>query len=156
MIHDSSLPFWIEGQPKPANDNDMPQAMFYLVEAGFQQAMGITLQRGRFVTPQDNENAPVVIDIDDVFARTYFPHENPVGKHVNLAHFNVQAEIVGVVGHIKQWGLGADANRPSKRSSTIPSCRFPKSHAHGRGRRCGRAAHRRRSRSHHGPGSTRG
>jgi hypothetical protein len=38
MIHDSSLPFWIEGRPKPANDNEMPQAMFYLVEAGFQQA----------------------------------------------------------------------------------------------------------------------
>src|SRR5580658_8569221 len=43
MIHDSSLPFWIEGRPKPANDNEMAQAMFYLVEAGFQQAMGITL-----------------------------------------------------------------------------------------------------------------
>ncbi len=70
MIHDSFLPFWIEGQPKPANDNEMPQAMYYLVEAGFEQAMGITLERGRFVTPQDNENAPVVIDIDDVFART--------------------------------------------------------------------------------------
>jgi hypothetical protein len=48
----------------------MHQGMFYLVEAGFQQAMGITLERGRFVTPQDNETAPVVIDIDDVFART--------------------------------------------------------------------------------------
>jgi len=108
MIHDSSLPFWIEGEPKPANDNDMHQAMFYLVEAGFQQAMGITLQRGRFVTTDDKENAPVVIDIDDAFARTYFPHENPVGKHVNLTQFNVRAEIVGVVGHIKQWGPGAD------------------------------------------------
>jgi hypothetical protein len=56
------------------------QAMFYLVEAGFEQAMGITLERGRFVTPQDNENAPVVIDIDDVFARTWFPHEIPSGS----------------------------------------------------------------------------
>jgi hypothetical protein len=46
MIHDSSLPFWIEGRPKPANLQDMPQAMFYLVEAGFQQAMGIALERG--------------------------------------------------------------------------------------------------------------
>ncbi len=26
MIHDSELPFWIEGQPKPANFNDMHQA----------------------------------------------------------------------------------------------------------------------------------
>ncbi|MBZ5606597.1 MAG: hypothetical protein LAO79_30270, partial [Acidobacteriia bacterium] len=23
MIHDSFLPFWIEGRPKPANDNEM-------------------------------------------------------------------------------------------------------------------------------------
>ena len=44
MIHDSFLPFWIEGRPKPANDNEMPQAMYYLVEAGFEQAMGITLR----------------------------------------------------------------------------------------------------------------
>ena len=109
MIHNSSLPFWIEGQPKPANFQEMPQAMFYLVEAGFQQAMGVTLERGRFITPQDDEHAPVVVDIDDVFARTYFPHENPIGKRINLAGFNVQAEIVGVVGHVKQWGLDADA-----------------------------------------------
>jgi len=109
MIHDSSLPFWIEGRPKPANDNEMPQAMFYLAEASFQQAMGITLERGRFISPQDDENAPVVIDIDDAFARTYFPHEDPIGQHVHLEQFNVEAEIVGIVGHVKQWGPGADA-----------------------------------------------
>jgi len=108
MIHDSFLPFWIDGRPKPANDNEMPQAMFYLVEAGFQQAMGIILQRGRFVTPQDNESAPIAIDIDDVFARTYFPGENPIGRHVHLLQFNVEAEIVGVVGHVRQWGPGND------------------------------------------------
>jgi putative ABC transport system permease protein len=125
MIHDSSLPFWIVGRPKPANDNEMPQAMFYLVEAGFQQAMGITLERGRFVSPQDNENAPVVIDIDDVFARTYFPHENPVGKHVHLEQFNVQAEIVGVVGHIKQWGPGGDAKSAVEAQFFYPFMQLP-------------------------------
>jgi predicted permease len=103
----------------------MNQAMFYLVEAGFQQAMGITLERGRFVTPQDNENTPVVIDIDDVFARTYFPHEDPIGKHVNLAHFNVQPEIVGVVGHIKQWGLGADAKSAVEAQFYYPFMQLP-------------------------------
>jgi len=107
MIHDSTLPFWIDGQPKPATIQDMHQAMFYLAEAGFRRAMGITLQRGRFISETDDERAPVVIDIDDAFARIYFPDENPVGKHVNLALFNVRAEIVGVVGHVKQWGPGA-------------------------------------------------
>jgi predicted permease len=125
MIHDSSLPFWIEGQPKPANDNEMPQAMFYLVEAGFEQAMGITLERGRFVTPQDNENSPLVIDIDDAFARTYFPRENPIGKRVNLTQFNVQVEIVGVVGHIKQWGPGADAKSAVEAQFFYPFMQLP-------------------------------
>jgi predicted permease len=111
MIHDSFLPFWIEGQPKPANDNEMHQSMYYLVESGFAQAMGITLERGRFVTADDNENTPIVIDIDGVFARSWFPDENPIGKRVHLQQFNVTAEIVGVVGHIKQWGPGPD--RPS-------------------------------------------
>ena len=125
MIHDSSLPFWIEGEPKPANDNDMHQAMFYLVEAGFQQAMGITLRRGRFVTAQDNENAPVVIDIDDSFARTYFPDQDPIGRRVNLTQFNVQPEIVGVVGHVKQWGLDADPKGAIQAQFFYPFMQLP-------------------------------
>jgi len=125
MIHNSTLPFWIEGQPKPANTNDMHQSMFYLVEAGFQQAMGITLQRGRFVSPQDNEQSPVVIDIDDVFARTYFPSQNPIGQRVNLALFNVQAEIIGIVGHVKQWGLDADSNSTIQAQFYFPFMQLP-------------------------------
>jgi putative ABC transport system permease protein len=125
MIHDSSLPFWIEGRPKPANDNEMPQAMFYLAEAGFQQAMGITLERGRFITPQDNENAPVVFDIDEVFARTHFPHEDPIGKHVHLEQFNVDAEIIGVVGHVKQWGPGANERSAIEAQFYYPFMQLP-------------------------------
>jgi predicted permease len=125
MIHNSSLPFWIEGQPKPANLQEMPQAMFYLAEAGFQQAMGVTLERGRFITPQDDERAPVVVDIDDVFARTYFPHENPIGKRIHIEGFGVQAEIVGVVGHVKQWGLDADPKSAIEAQFDYPFMQLP-------------------------------
>ncbi|MGC1265523.1 MAG: ABC transporter permease [Candidatus Acidiferrum sp.] len=125
MIHNSAEPFWVDGQAKPANIQEMPQAMFYLVEAGFEQAMGITLERGRFVTPQDNENAPVVIDIDDVFARKYFPNENPVGKRVHLAGFEVTAEIIGVVGHVKQWGVDADETSRIQAQFDYPFMQLP-------------------------------
>ena len=125
MLHNSSEPFWIEGRPKPANLQDMPQAMFYLVEAGFEQAMGITLQRGRFVSPQDDEHAPVVIDIDDVFARTYFPKENPVGQRIHLAGFQVTADIIGVVGHVKQWGLDADSSARVQAQFHYPFMQLP-------------------------------
>jgi predicted permease len=108
MIHDSELPFWIEGRAKPANDNDMPQAMLYLVESGFRQAMGMTLERGRFITAEDNETSPTVVVIDDVFARKYFPSQDPVGQHLHFAEFDNEAEIVGVVRHVRQWGPGND------------------------------------------------
>ncbi|HEX7960872.1 MAG TPA: ABC transporter permease, partial [Terriglobales bacterium] len=125
MIHDSSLPFWIVGQPKPANDNEMPQAMFYLAEAGFQQAMGLTLQRGRFITAQDDEHAPVVIDIDDAFARTYFPGQDPIGKRIFLTQFNVEAQIVGVVNHIRQWGLDNDPKGALEAQFYYPFMQLP-------------------------------
>ncbi|HEV2205588.1 MAG TPA: ABC transporter permease [Candidatus Acidoferrales bacterium] len=125
MIHDSSLPFWIEGQPKPATMQDMHQAMFSLVESGFQRAMGVKLERGRFITDADNEHSPVVIDIDDVFARTYFPHADPVGQHIHLALFNVEAEIVGVVGHVKQWGLDADPKSAIEAQFDYPFMQLP-------------------------------
>jgi predicted permease len=125
MIHNSTLPFWIEGQPKPANLQEMPQVMFYLVESGFQQAMGVTLRRGRFVTPQDDEHSPVVVDIDEVFARTYFPNDNPIGKHIHLATFDVTVEIVGVVGHVKQWGLDADSKSAIEAQLDYPFMQLP-------------------------------
>lgn len=108
MIHDSALPFWIEGEPKPAHDSDMHAATFFLVEAGFREAMGITLLHGRFVSEEDNENTRIVIDIDDNFARIYFPGQDPIGKHINFTEFHVQAEVVGVVGHVKQYALDVD------------------------------------------------
>lgn len=126
MQHGSSEAFWIEGEPKPASFNDMHQAMFSLVEAGYRKAMGITLERGRFITPEDNENTPVVIDIDEVFARTYFPHQDPVGKSIHLGGFDVVAKIVGVVGHVKQRGLGPGPKSAIEAQFDYPFMQLPK------------------------------
>jgi len=100
--------FWIEGQPKPASENDMSWTLAYIVEPDYLKAMGIPLQRGRFLTLQDNEHSPRVIAIDEVFARKFFPNQDPIGKHVNMNGYNTPAEIVGVVRHVKQWGLDSD------------------------------------------------
>jgi predicted permease len=108
LLHDTSMPFWIDGRAKPATLHDMPMTMCYLVESGFRRAMGLSLERGRFVSDADDEHAAIVVDVDQIFARTYFPNENPVGKRINITGFDVRAEIVGVVRHVKQWGLGTD------------------------------------------------
>ncbi len=125
MIHNSSEPFWIEGAPKSGNIQEMPQAMFSLVEAGFLPAMGLTLHSGRFISEQDDERAPVVVDIDEVFARKYFPNQNPVGKRIHLAGFNVTAQIVGVVGHVKQWGIDNDERSAIQAQFDYPMMQTP-------------------------------
>jgi predicted permease len=102
---DSEAPFWLEGQPKPASQSQMKRTLIYLVQPDYLKAMKIPLQRGRFLTPADNEHTPPVAVIDDQFARLSFPGENPIGKRINFDVINTTVEIVGVAGHVKQWGL---------------------------------------------------
>jgi predicted permease len=108
MSGDDEQTFWFDGQPKPANENEKSWAIDYIVEPGYLKAMGIRLQRGRFFSDRDDERSPRVIVIDDVFARKFFPNEDPIGKRILSDNFAGPAEIVGVVGHVKQWGLDVD------------------------------------------------
>jgi predicted permease len=117
--------FWLEGQPKPANQNDMNWAIDYIVEPGYLKAMGIPLLHGRFFTVHDDEHSPAVVVVDEVFAQKYFPHQNPVGKRINLASSNQLAEIIGVVGHVKQWGLASDDQQSLRSDLYIPCMQMP-------------------------------
>jgi predicted permease len=125
MTGDSEIPFWLEGQPKPASDNDMPFALFYLVNSGYHQAMRIPVERGRMFTEQDNEHGPAVALIDASFARKYFPNQDPVGKHLNLGLFETQPEIVGVVGHVEHWGLGSREHQNMQAQLYLPVWQVP-------------------------------
>ncbi|HKQ76025.1 MAG TPA: ABC transporter permease [Blastocatellia bacterium] len=102
--------FWMEDQPRPANPSEMGSTLTYRVEPSYLAAMGIPLKQGRFFTGQDNERSEPVVVIDEVFARKYFPNADPIGKRVNYA--GNLAQIIGVVGHVKQWGLDADDTAP--------------------------------------------
>ena len=110
MWGDSEDAFWIEGQTKPARHADMPSALWYEVEPDYLKVMGIPLKRGRFFTAQDNEYSPLVTVIDESFAEKYFPNEDPIGKGIVDEFLGKPAEIVGVVGHVKHWGLDDKIN----------------------------------------------
>ena len=108
----SALPFWLDGEAKPTTPAEMNWALSYMVEASYLKVMGVPLLRGRFLTPQDNEHSPAVIVIDEQFARRHFGTRDPVGRRVNIDIMNTTAEIVGVVGHVRQWGLDENAASP--------------------------------------------
>jgi predicted permease len=109
MEGDSEVPFWIEGHPKPAVPAEMKQTLFYTVQPDYLKAMRIPLKRGRFLTSSDNEHSAPVTVIDERFAKMAFGNEDPIGKQVNFDILGAHAEIVGVVGHVNQWGLDSDA-----------------------------------------------
>ena len=88
MNGDDEALFWIAGQPKPSSEHDKNWALKYIVDPDYLPTMGIQLQRGRFLTPQDNEHTPLVVAVDDAFARKYFPHESPIGKQLYLDDFD--------------------------------------------------------------------
>ena len=100
--------FWLDDRPRPASTSEMEMTLVYRVEPGYLAAMGIPLKQGRFFTDQDNEQSPAVVVIDEVFARKYFPNADPLGKRVNLGDDRGPLQIVGVVGHVEQWGLDSD------------------------------------------------
>ncbi|PYU49610.1 MAG: ABC transporter permease [Acidobacteria bacterium] len=125
MTGDSEVPFWLEGQPKPANDNDMPFALFYLVNPGYHQAMRIPVKRGRSFTDRDDEHSPSVALIDATFARKYFPNQDPIGKHLNVGLLDMQPEIVGVVGHVEHWGLGSRQHQDLQAQLYLPVWQVP-------------------------------
>ena len=125
MQGDSELPFWMEGQPAPSSNSEMNWALFYLVEPGYLNAMQTPLQRGRFFNAQDTLHSPTVIVIDENFARKFFPGQDPVGKRVNIGLFGVLAEIVGVAGHVKHFGLDSDAHASIQAQFYFPLMQVP-------------------------------
>ena len=118
--------FYLEGQPKPASANDMSWAISYVVQEDYLKVMRIPLQRGRFLTAQDNEHTSHVIVIDDFFARKFFGDQDPVGKRVIMdSKGGGVAEIVGVVGHVKQWGLDSDDKQSLRAQLYFPFMQLP-------------------------------
>jgi predicted permease len=125
MQGDSELPFWREGQPKPASSREMSVGLFYAVQPDYLKVMGIPLLRGRFLADSDDEHAPFALIVDEEFARQYFPNEDPVGKRINLDLIGLQGEIVGVVGHVNHWGLADKAHKNLQAQMYFSILQFP-------------------------------
>jgi predicted permease len=114
--NDNSGPFWV-GSRQPASMAEIPRALYYPIGPDFLRTMEIPLLRGRFLTREDNVNSEVVVLIDSLLARTYFPDRDPVGQTITVPAWgavrNIAARIVGVAGHVEHYGLdGSTGEKP--------------------------------------------
>jgi putative ABC transport system permease protein len=77
----------------------------YAVTPDYFRVMGMHLERGRLFEDSDRMGAPLVMIINDVMARRYFPGRNPVGEVVT---FRGPRTIVGVSRAVRVNGPEAD------------------------------------------------
>ena len=103
--------FFIEGRPLPPN-GQAPGAIRYTVSPGYFETMGIQLLKGRGFSAQDTPTTPLVMIIDEALAQQHFQNEDPIGKRIaQSSNFTPTYEIVGVVSHVEQYNLDAQAIR---------------------------------------------
>ncbi len=109
-----SYTFSILGHPAASPEN-RPSGHWSEVSPGFFETMRIPLRKGRYLNDHDTAAAPWALVINETLARRYFPNEDPIGQQVlvRFGSYPVDEErprqIVGVVGDVKQFGLGQNA-----------------------------------------------
>jgi predicted permease len=120
----TTLALWREDQPRPVNSADYHTANFYAVGPDHFTTMHIPLIRGRSFTWQDDSMSPSVAMIDEEFARSAFPGQDPIGKRLRQGLLGT-VEIVGIVGHVKHAGLDADAKANVRSQLYTPFTQLP-------------------------------
>ncbi|HKW56603.1 MAG TPA: ABC transporter permease [Candidatus Acidoferrum sp.] len=103
--------FSVLGHPEPQPDKK-PFVGFNEVSPGYFRTMRIPLKRGRYFDEHDTTSAPWVVIISETMASRYFANEDPIGQQILLRYTFTEVdeerprEIVGVVGEVKQTGMG--------------------------------------------------
>jgi putative ABC transport system permease protein len=94
----------------PLPRGNHPGAGYLLVKPDYFQAMKIPVLQGRAFTRADIKDSPLVVIINEAFARKYFPDKNPIGQQVMIDREGNKAppcEVVGVVGNSRHDTLAA-------------------------------------------------
>ena len=121
----SSWGFRREGEPPPSTWAQEREAIFHAIGPGYLRAMGTTLLRGREFSLLDHERSPQVMIVDEVLARRLFPNEDAVGQRILLSEVERPWEIVGVVRHVRHWGLDRDDTAAVRAQLYIPHSQIP-------------------------------
>jgi predicted permease len=99
-----------EGQPEPPAGPEYA-AQWNAVMPGYFRTMGIPVLQGRAFTDRDTIDSEPVMIISQSFANEMFPDRDPIGIRVrSWRDENLLRTVVGVVGDVRQQGMGSDYN----------------------------------------------
>jgi len=109
------VPFDMDDAP-PRSQGERPGVGYLSVSPRFFHTLGIAIPAGREFVEGDSETAPPVAMVNQAFAARYFPHDNPVGKRLqlnrpilgkNTFEDSIRVEIVGLANDVKRGDLNA-------------------------------------------------
>ena len=101
------LNYWATPTEPPPNQE--PIALASSATPNYLKVMGIPLRQGRFIDEHDRLGSQLVIVIDDQLAQHAFGGVNPVGERLWIPAISSDpVHVVGVVGHVRHWGLAGD------------------------------------------------
>jgi putative ABC transport system permease protein len=81
------------------------------ISPNYFETMRIPMKQGRALTLQDDINHPPAAVINETFARTYFPGQDPIGQQFQMVVLQPQGRwftVVGVVADSRDRGFGRD------------------------------------------------
>ena len=95
----------IQGRPLSKGEAK-PNTDITIVSAGYFETLRQPIVKGRSFTAHDAEaGAPQVVIVNQTMVRHRFPTEDPLGKRISFDDGEHWAEIVGISGDVKEYGL---------------------------------------------------
>ena len=104
--------------------NQISLSLLTSVSPDYLKATGIPLRRGRFFDEQDRIGSELVVVIDEMLAQRAFGGRDPVGSQL-WVQFLGPAKIIGVVGHVRHWGLDSDDQAKIREQMYFPFAQCP-------------------------------
>jgi putative ABC transport system permease protein len=121
---ENSLDYWTTATPPPPNQ--VPFALASCVTPDYLQVMGISLREGRFFNEDDRIGSQPVVVIDENLAQHAFGSKRVVGKQIWIPAMGTGPfQIVGLVGHVRHWGLASDDQSRVRDQMYYPFAQVP-------------------------------
>ena len=95
--------------PNPPPPDQEPFALASSATPDYLNVMGIPLVHGRFFDEHDRDGSEPVVVVDENLAQHAFGRKDVVGENLwSQAMGPAPVQIIGVVGHVRHWGLAGD------------------------------------------------
>jgi predicted permease len=120
----NALGYWTTPAPPPADQ--MPIALASCVTPDYLQVVRLPLRHGRFFDEHDVTDVEQVVVIDEVLAQHAFPNQDAVGQRLFVqAMGRDPVRVIGVVGHVRHWGLADDDRSQVRDQLYYPFAQVP-------------------------------